>query len=61
METDSLLSGSLDEASGDYGSRTGSERGGATGSRKMPYSVSGDSCTVDREPGERLLSFQVRQ
>lgn len=58
METDSLLSGSLDEASGDYGSRTGSERGGATGSRKMPYSVSGDSCTVDREPGDEELYIQ---
>lgn len=61
METDSLLSGSLDGASGDYGSRTGSERGGAPGSRRMSYSVSGDSSSVHREPGERLLSFHVWQ
>lgn len=61
METDSLLSGSLDGASGEYGSRTGSERGGAPGGRRMSDSVYGDSSSVDREPGERLLRFQVWQ
>uniref|UniRef100_A0A3P9AZR2 Two pore channel protein 2 n=1 Tax=Maylandia zebra TaxID=106582 RepID=A0A3P9AZR2_9CICH len=60
METDSLLSGSLDGASGEYGSRTGSERGGAPGGRRMSDSVYGDSSSVDREPGERLLRFQYR-
>ncbi|XP_063337249.1 two pore channel protein 2 [Pelmatolapia mariae] len=58
METDSLLSGSLDGASGDYGSGTGSERGGAPGGRRMSYSVSGDSCSVDREPGDEELYIQ---
>ncbi|XP_006802400.1 two pore calcium channel protein 2 [Neolamprologus brichardi] len=58
METDSLLSGSLDGASGDYGSRTGSERGGAPGSRRMSYSAYGDSSSVDREPGDEELYIQ---
>lgn len=58
METDSLLSGSLDGACGDYGSRTGSERGGAPGSRRMSYSAYGDSSSVDREPGDEELYIQ---
>uniref|UniRef100_A0AAX7T9N9 Two pore channel protein 2 n=1 Tax=Astatotilapia calliptera TaxID=8154 RepID=A0AAX7T9N9_ASTCA len=58
METDSLLSGSLDGASGEYGSRTGSERGGAPGGRRMSDSVYGDSSSVDREPGDEELYIQ---
>lgn len=58
METDSLLSGSLDGASGEYGSRTGSERGGAPGGRRMSDSVYGDSSSVNREPGDEELYIQ---
>ncbi|XP_030580020.1 two pore channel protein 2 [Archocentrus centrarchus] len=58
METERLLTGSLNGASGDYGSRSGSERGGAPGSRRMSYSVAGDSCSVARDPGDEHLYIQ---
>lgn len=55
METDRLLNG----ASEDYGSGSGSERGGAPGGRRMSYCAAGDSCSVDRDPGERMRVLGV--
>ncbi|KAI9517889.1 hypothetical protein NQZ68_001058 [Dissostichus eleginoides] len=56
METDSLLTGSMNGASGDYGSSSGTEDRGFPGSRRMSYSVAGQSCSVDRAPGEWSFS-----
>ncbi|XP_073320266.1 two pore channel protein 2 [Pagrus major] len=47
METDSLLTGSVNGASGDYGSGSGTELGGGPGSRRMSYSVARESCSVE--------------
>lgn len=52
METDSLLTGSLNQACGDYGSE------GSPGSRRMSYSVSGGSCSVEGDPGDEDLYIQ---
>lgn len=49
METDSLLTGSLKRA---YGSRSCSESGGSPRSRRMSYSVAGESCYVNGDAGE---------
>ncbi|XP_044046176.1 two pore calcium channel protein 2 isoform X1 [Siniperca chuatsi] len=51
METDSLLAGSVTGASGEYGSRSVTEHGGAPGSRRMSYSVAGESCSVEGNTG----------
>ncbi|KAI4830340.1 hypothetical protein KUCAC02_001976 [Chaenocephalus aceratus] len=58
METDSLLTGSMNGASGDYGSSSGTEDRGSPGSRRMSYSVAGQSCNVDRAPGDEELYLQ---
>ncbi|KAM3876875.1 two pore channel protein 2 [Diretmus argenteus] len=50
METDSLLTGSVNAGSPGYGSRrslSDPEPGGAAGARRMSYSVSGASCCVE--------------
>ncbi|XP_078141100.1 two pore channel protein 2 [Centroberyx gerrardi] len=47
METDSLLAGSANGGSSDYGSRSEPDHGGAPGSRRMSYSVAGGSCSVE--------------
>uniref|UniRef100_A0A8D0AZZ6 Two pore channel protein 2 n=1 Tax=Sander lucioperca TaxID=283035 RepID=A0A8D0AZZ6_SANLU len=49
METDSLLTGSVNGVSGDYGSSLGAEDRGAPGSRRTSYTVAGDLCRVDDE------------
>ncbi|KAI3376790.1 hypothetical protein L3Q82_000383 [Scortum barcoo] len=45
METDSLLSGGATRT-GEYGSSTDTENGGAPGPRRMSYCVAGESCSV---------------
>lgn len=52
MESDSLLTGSVNAASGDYGSGSGTGLGGARGSRRMSYSVAGESCSAEEDAGE---------
>ncbi|XP_034064300.1 two pore calcium channel protein 2 [Gymnodraco acuticeps] len=58
METDSLLTGNMNGASGDYGSSSGTEDRGSPGNRRMSYSVAGQSCSVDRTPGDEELYLQ---
>ncbi|XP_070759013.1 two pore channel protein 2 [Enoplosus armatus] len=58
METDSLLTGSVNGASGDYGSRSGAGHGGAPDSRRMSYSVAGESCGVEGGPDDEDLHIQ---
>lgn len=55
METDRLLGGSVDAASEDYGSYSGSEHAGTTGTtgrRRKSHSVTEEYCTIERGPGE---------
>ncbi|XP_044046184.1 two pore calcium channel protein 2 isoform X2 [Siniperca chuatsi] len=59
METDSLLAGSVTGASGEYGSRSVTEHGGAPGSRRMSYSVAGESCSVEGNTDEDLFIQQA--
>uniref|UniRef100_A0A668AHI9 Two pore channel protein 2 n=1 Tax=Myripristis murdjan TaxID=586833 RepID=A0A668AHI9_9TELE len=59
METESLLAGGADGGPPDYGSdssRTSRSNGGGPGSRRMSYSVVGDSCSV--EGGDEDLYIQ---
>ncbi|XP_072237138.1 two pore channel protein 2 [Leuresthes tenuis] len=49
METDSLLAGSENGDSGEYGSRSGTKQGGDRGSRRMSYSVAGDKHRDDED------------
>lgn len=60
METESLLSGTVNAAPADYGSSgSGSEfSGGAPGSRRMSYSVSGQSCSVEGATDDEDLYIQ---
>ncbi|KAG7455724.1 two pore calcium channel protein 2 [Solea senegalensis] len=58
METDSLLSGSVNGASPDYGSRPGPAQRGAPERRRMSYSVAGESCSVERGADEEELYIQ---
>lgn len=58
METDSLLTGTVNGASGDYGSWSGSEHRGAPGSRRMSYSVARELCNVERDSDEEDLYIQ---
>ncbi|XP_034534943.1 two pore calcium channel protein 2 [Notolabrus celidotus] len=52
MEKEGLLTGTENGASADYGSRSGS------GSRRMSYSVSGQSCQVEGGTGDEDLYIQ---
>lgn len=52
METDRLLGGSVDAASEDYGSYSGSEHAGTTGRRRKSHSVTEEYCTIERGSGE---------
>ncbi|XP_074521664.1 two pore channel protein 2 [Halichoeres trimaculatus] len=56
METEGLLTGAVNGASADYGS--GSEPRGGPGSRRMSYSVSGQSCRVEGGTGDEDLYIQ---
>ncbi|XP_020510129.2 two pore channel protein 2 [Labrus bergylta] len=58
METEGLLTGTVNTASGDYGSKSGSECGGGPGSRRMSYSVSGQSCRVEGATDDEDLYIQ---
>ncbi|XP_069034062.1 two pore channel protein 2 [Embiotoca jacksoni] len=58
METESLLTGSGNGASGKYGARSGTENGGGPGLRRMSYSVSGGACSVERDTGDEDLHIQ---
>ncbi|XP_058485995.1 two pore channel protein 2 [Solea solea] len=58
METDSLLSGSVNGASPGYGSRPGPGQRGAPEKRRMSYSVAGESCSVERGADEEELYIQ---
>ncbi|XP_049908560.1 two pore channel protein 2 [Epinephelus moara] len=58
METDSLLTGSVNGVSGDYGSSSGTGVGGAPDNRRMSYSVAGGSCRVERGPDNEELYIQ---
>ncbi|XP_028258515.1 two pore channel protein 2 [Parambassis ranga] len=58
METDSLLTGSVNGASADYGSWSGKEPGGTPRSRRMSYSVAGDSCSIARNTDQENLYIQ---
>ncbi|XP_067350562.1 two pore channel protein 2 isoform X4 [Channa argus] len=55
METDSLLSSSVNTAPGDYGSRSGAKHERTWGRRRMSYSVAGESCGVERDTGNEEL------
>ncbi|CAJ1048603.1 two pore calcium channel protein 2 [Xyrichtys novacula] len=52
METEGLLTGTVNGVSADYGSRSGS------GSRRMSYSVSGQSCSVEGATDDEDLYIQ---
>ncbi|KAM7014880.1 two pore channel protein 2 [Tautogolabrus adspersus] len=58
METQGLLTGTVNTASADYGSKSGSEYRGSPGSRRMSYSVSGQSCSVEGATGDEDLYIQ---
>ncbi|GAA6230703.1 two pore calcium channel protein 2 [Lates japonicus] len=58
METDSLLTGSVNGAPGDYGSWSGPEIEGAPGSRRMSYSVASQSCSVESDTDDMDLYVQ---
>lgn len=58
METESLLTGTVNGASGDYGSWSGTEHSGAPGSRRVSYSVPRESCSVERDADEEDLYIQ---
>uniref|UniRef100_A0A3P8RWZ2 Two pore channel protein 2 n=1 Tax=Amphiprion percula TaxID=161767 RepID=A0A3P8RWZ2_AMPPE len=58
METDSLLTGTVNGASGDYGSWSGSDHRGAPGSRRMSYSVARELCSVERDSDDEDLYIQ---
>ncbi|XP_044208736.1 two pore calcium channel protein 2 [Thunnus albacares] len=58
MESESLLSGSVNGASGQYGSGSGTGHGGAPGSRRMSYSVAGESCSVEGRTDDEDLYIQ---
>ncbi|KAM8763185.1 two pore channel protein 2 isoform 3-T3 [Acanthopagrus schlegelii] len=58
METDSLLIGSVNGASGDYGSGSGTGHGGASASRRMSYSVARESCSVEGGSDDEDLYIQ---
>ncbi|XP_037608085.1 two pore calcium channel protein 2 [Sebastes umbrosus] len=63
MESDSLLTGTVNGAAEDYGSLPGKEHGGAPGSssssrRKMSYEVAGQSCSVESDSDDRDLYIQ---
>uniref|UniRef100_A0AAQ5X140 Two pore channel protein 2 n=1 Tax=Amphiprion ocellaris TaxID=80972 RepID=A0AAQ5X140_AMPOC len=58
METDSLLTGTVNGASGDYGSWSGSDHRGALGSRRMSYSVARELCSVERDSDDEDLYIQ---
>ncbi|CAK6970452.1 two pore channel protein 2 [Scomber scombrus] len=63
MESDSLLGSSVNGASGQYGSGSGSGsgsgHGGAPGSRRMSYSVAGQSCNVEGDADDDLYIQQA--
>ncbi|XP_034437420.1 two pore calcium channel protein 2 isoform X1 [Hippoglossus hippoglossus] len=58
METDSLLTGSVNRAEADYGSSSGSEHGGAPSRRRMSYSAAEEACSVDRGAEDDDLYIQ---
>ncbi|XP_078109956.1 two pore channel protein 2 isoform X1 [Sander vitreus] len=58
METESLLTGSVNGVSGDYGSLPGAEDRGAPGSRRTSYTVAGDLCTVGGDTDDEDLYTQ---
>uniref|UniRef100_UPI0037E99954 two pore channel protein 2 n=1 Tax=Semicossyphus pulcher TaxID=241346 RepID=UPI0037E99954 len=58
METEGLLTGTVNAVSADYGSRSGSEVRGPPGSRRMSYSVSGQSCSVEGATDNEDLYIQ---
>ncbi|KAF7645159.1 hypothetical protein LDENG_00208720, partial [Lucifuga dentata] len=60
METDSLLGGSVNGGSADYGSGSGSQHGGSPGSRRMTYSFAAESCSAEqRNTGDEALIQQA--
>ncbi|XP_076579712.1 two pore channel protein 2 [Chaetodon auriga] len=58
METDGLLSGNVNGASGDYGSGFGPGSVGASDSRRMSYSVAGQSCRVEEHTDDEDICIQ---
>ncbi|TMS12788.1 Two pore calcium channel protein 2 [Larimichthys crocea] len=66
METDKLLTGTANGASGDYGSGSGTDcgsgsgtdHGGGPGSRRMSYSVAGELCSVEGGTEDEDLYIQ---
>lgn len=58
METDSLLSGTVNGANGDYGSRRGTGLGGAAGRRRMSYSAAAETCRVEGNTDAEELYIQ---
>ncbi|XP_023281313.1 two pore calcium channel protein 2 [Seriola lalandi dorsalis] len=58
METESLLTGSVNGAPGDYGSRSGPDSERALSSRRMSYSVARESCSVERDTDDEDLYVQ---
>lgn len=59
METERLLAGTVDGEPADYGSWSGSQRGGSSGrSRRMSYSVTGGSCSVEGDANSDALYIQ---
>ncbi|KAG7239515.1 hypothetical protein INR49_028842 [Caranx melampygus] len=58
METESLLTGSVNGAPGDYGSRSGPDHEGPPGRRRMSYSVARETCNVERDPDTEDLYIQ---
>ncbi|XP_071329017.1 two pore channel protein 2 isoform X1 [Trachinotus anak] len=58
METDGLLTGSVNGAPEDYGTRPGPGHDGAPGSRRMSYSVARESCSVERDTDDEELYVQ---
>ncbi|XP_022599950.1 two pore calcium channel protein 2 isoform X1 [Seriola dumerili] len=58
METESLLTGSVNGAPGDYGSRSGPDNERAPSSRRMSYSVARESCSVERDTDDEDLYVQ---
>ncbi|XP_070819926.1 two pore channel protein 2 [Chaetodon trifascialis] len=58
METDGLLSGNVNGASWDYGSGSGPGPVGASDSRRMSYSVAGQSCRVEEHTDDEDICIQ---
>ncbi|XP_068588098.1 two pore channel protein 2 [Cebidichthys violaceus] len=59
METHGLVAGTVNGAFEDYGSLSGKKHGGAPGSsRRMSYTVAGQSCAVERDTDAEELYIQ---